>query len=65
MTTRPYLTTNAALAAVEASLEELIGWADADAEHALENDAPATARDDFRRATNLRRALELVRESKR
>jgi hypothetical protein len=58
-------TTNGKLAAVAAEIEELIGWADADAEHAAENDAPGTAADDRRRARNLRKALALIQTCER
>ena len=60
MGTQTYQTTNEALGVVTAQIIELIGWADADAEHARENEAPDTARDDFRRATDLRKALKLL-----
>lgn len=65
MSTRPYATTNARLAEALEIVEELIGWADADAQHASENDAPTTARDDKQRARNLRRAYVLIEASKR
>lgn len=57
--------TNNRLEGVKTSLRELIEWADADYEHATEHDAPETARDDFRRGTDLRKALELVEGCKR
>jgi hypothetical protein len=58
-------TTNTRLACVCSDIRELICWAEADAEHARENDAPDTARDDTRRARNLERALKLLQECKR
>lgn len=57
--------TNAELAKAAASISELIEWADADEQHARENDAPETARDDHRRGTALRKALALVKECTR
>jgi hypothetical protein len=65
MGTRTYATTNARLAEVIAMVNELIDWAEADAEHALDNDAPDTARDDRRRAKTLRRARELLKACER
>ena len=55
MTTRPYATTNARIVEALEIVDELINWALADAEHAAENDAPATARSDRARAGGLRR----------
>ena len=60
MTTRPYATTNARLAEALAIVDEIIGWADADAEHAAESDAPDTSRDDRARAVRLRKARTLI-----
>lgn len=65
MGTRPYATTNARLAETLAIVDELISWADADAEHAAENDAPDTARDDRQRARTLRKARALLAECER
>jgi hypothetical protein len=58
-------TTNGKLAEVKAAISELIEWADADEEHARENDAPDTARDDHRRGTALRKALKLLNDCER
>ncbi|WP_157113138.1 hypothetical protein [Bradyrhizobium embrapense] len=58
-------TTNGKLAEVSTQIEELIRWAEADAEHARENDARQTARDDRSRAAKLRKALALVRACER
>ena len=52
--------TNFKVDAVLANIDVLIAWADADAEHAAENDAPGTAKDDRRRARDLRKARKLV-----
>jgi hypothetical protein len=60
MATRSYVTTNEALAECLAALDELIGWAEADAQHALENDAPSVAADDRARAKALRAARRIV-----
>ena len=65
MTTRPYATTNARLEEACVIVEELVNWAIADAEHAFENDAPDTGRDDLRRASRLGRALAILMECKR
>jgi hypothetical protein len=62
MSTRPYETTNAALARVEADLDQLIQWAEADACHAMDNDAYDTARDDERRVRALVKARDLLKE---
>ena len=56
MATRHYATTNRRIDEVLELIDELIGWAEADAQHAAENDAPGIARDDRRRAKALRRA---------
>lgn len=53
-------TTNGKIAETLSHVDALIGWADADAEHATENDAPDTARDDRRRARALRKARALI-----
>jgi hypothetical protein len=58
-------TTNGMLATVCRDIETLIIWAEADAQHARENDAPDTAADDECRATMLRNALKLLEECKR
>jgi hypothetical protein len=60
MGTRTIATTNKALAHCLEVLETLIEWAEADAEHAFENDAPETAKDDLRRHHVLRIARVLV-----
>ncbi len=59
-TTRPYATTNARLAEALELVDEMIGWAEADAQHAAENDAPDTAKDDRYRANRLRKVRELL-----
>lgn len=53
-------TTNEKLEHVQAEIKILIQWAEADAEHAAENDAPYTSRDDKIRARILHRALALL-----
>lgn len=58
-------TTNAKLAELKTSISELIDWADADEQHARENDAAETARDDHRRGTALRQALKLLTSCER
>ena len=65
MGTRTYETTNELLARALALVDELIDWADTDAEHATESDAPDTARDDRRRAKNLRKARDLMSNCER
>jgi hypothetical protein len=65
MTTRPYATTNARLDEVCEMVEELIGWAIADAEHAAENDAPETAKDDLKRAYMLQIAQVALKGCRR
>ena len=49
MTCHTYTTTNERLQDALTVVDELIGWAEADAEHASESDAPDTARDPSRR----------------
>ena len=58
-------TTNGKLSEVKAAISELIEWADADEQHARDNDAIETARDDFRRGTALRKALALIKDCER
>lgn len=58
-------TTNGLLEKVRLQLEELIEYAEADAQHARENDALTTARDDMTRARKLREALRQVEGCKR
>lgn len=53
-------TTNGKLAEVMAEVRVLLDWAQADAEHAAENDAPDTAADDLYRVSMLRGALKLL-----
>lgn len=65
MGTRTYETTNEKIDEALAVVDQLIAWADADAEHAAENDAKETARDDRRRAKELRRARGLIAECER
>jgi hypothetical protein len=60
MTCRPYETTNTRLERILSEIEELIRWAQADADHAAENGAPDTAQDDLLRADLLRQAHELI-----
>lgn len=55
-------TTNGKLAKVRDDVLELIEWADADSQHARENDAPETAKDDERRAKTLRKVNALLGE---
>lgn len=65
MGTRTYETTNAKLAVCLATLDQLIAWAGADAEHAAENDAHDTANDDRWRAGTLARARTLIAQCER
>jgi NTP pyrophosphatase (non-canonical NTP hydrolase) len=58
-------TTNGKLADVMAEVQILIGWAEADAEHAEETDAPGIAADDRYRVSMLRGALKLLEECTR
>lgn len=58
-------TTNGALENVKSLVRGLIQWADADAQHASENDARYTAKDDFQRATILRKVLKLLEQCER
>ncbi len=58
-------TTNGQIGIVAAGVRQLIEWAEADAEHAAENGAPGTAKDDRRRARNLRKALALIEACQR
>jgi hypothetical protein len=58
-------TTNGRLSKVAESIAELIQWADADEQHARDNDATETARDDHRRGTALRKALALIKDCER
>jgi hypothetical protein len=60
MSTRPNATANVRLAECLVILDELVRWADADAEHAAAHDAPETVRDDRRRARALRRARAII-----
>lgn len=53
-------TTNGKLREVMAEVQTLINWAQADAEHAAENDAPDTAEDDRYRVKLLLGALKLL-----
>ena len=52
--------TDAVLRQIEAAVEELIKWADADAAHAKANGAPGVAREDARRAARLRRVKSIL-----
>ena len=63
--TRTIATSNEALAKVKAQVQELIGWAEADAQHAAENDAAFTSADDKRRAKLLKQALKLLEQCER
>ena len=66
--TMPCLTyerTNDRVERVKIEISELIAWAEADAQHARENDAPGTARDDMRRARLLKNALDILENCKR
>ena len=58
-------TTNGKLNLALSEIDTLIEWADADYQQSLESDAPGQARYDFRRATNLRKAKELLQECRR
>ena len=53
-------TTNGKLLEVITEVRILITWAEADADHAEENDAPDTAKDDRYRASLLRGVLKLL-----
>lgn len=57
--------TNERIAEVCALLDELIGWAEADAEHSRENGAVAQAREDLWRAAVLRNARKVVGDCRR
>lgn len=65
MGTRPAETTNGKLAEVIAEIDTLIAWANADAEHAEENDAEETAADDRCRAAQLKLAKQLLKSCER
>lgn len=53
-------TTNGRIAQAKAIVAELIEWARADEDHARENGARTTAKDDRRRARNLEKALGIL-----
>jgi hypothetical protein len=55
-------TTNGRLIETRKQIDQLVEWADADADHAEDNDAPSTAKDDRRRARKLRKARALLDE---
>lgn len=57
--------TDAKIDKVMADVQELIAWAEADAQHADEHDAPDTAEDDRLRAKALRRVLTTLDDCKR
>jgi hypothetical protein len=63
--TRTSATTNKRLDEVIEDIDELIGWALADADHAVEHNELAVARDDMRRADWLKRARAWLRRCKR
>jgi hypothetical protein len=65
MTCKTVDNTNQIVEMVATRIESLIGYAEADAQHARESDAPETARDDMWRAQQLHKALRHVRECKR
>jgi hypothetical protein len=65
MSTRPYATTNARLADAIEIVDELITWAISDAEHASENDAPETAKDDRFRAKRLQQVRNILTSCER
>ncbi len=65
MATRTYETTNEKLDKVCGMVSELISWANADAEHAAENDAPETSHDDRTRAASLSIALSWLKTCRR
>jgi hypothetical protein len=65
MSTQSNATANVRLAECRVILDELVRWADANAEQAAAHDAPETARDDRRRARALRRARAIVEECRR
>jgi ribosomal protein L17 len=58
-------TTNGKLAEARATIELLLTWAWADAQHARENNALATARDDMRRHRALVKAYNLLCDCER
>ena len=62
MSTRTYATTNERLSEVITMVDELTDWAEADAKHALESDAPDTAKDDRTRARLLKKARSILGE---
>jgi hypothetical protein len=63
--TRTSATTNQRLDEVIEDIDELIGWALADADHAVEHNQLAVARDDVRRADWLKRARAWLIRCKR
>lgn len=65
MSCQTFERTNERLDRLLLEVEELIGWADADEQHARESDAPGTARDDHRRGTALRKVRALLSECRR
>lgn len=64
-TSRSYATTNVRLTECLEILGELISWAEADAEHAAESDAPVTAKNDRLRARLLKHAFDLISRCER
>jgi hypothetical protein len=62
MATRSYKTTNEKLLDLIQQIDVLIGWAQADAQHARESDADGIADDDLARASYLS-AAKLILES--
>lgn len=65
MATHDVEVTSSRLLAVTRGLEQLVDWAECDAEHATERGAPGAAKDDRRRVRNLRKALALISECAR
>jgi hypothetical protein len=54
------MNTNEHLQAVIETIDMLIGWAEADAEHQAEQGSPGLAREDKSRAATLRKARALL-----
>ena len=58
-------TTNEEIDYLTAQINDLIGYAEADAQHSRENDAPSQAKDDERRAKTLRKIMSMLDDCRR
>ena len=58
-------TTNEEIDYLTAQINDLIGYAEADAQHSLESDAPIQAKDDARRAKTLRKIMSMLDDCRR